>query len=239
MGRLGLVGCYNLTRRSRHYSQLTRDQSLNYYLCHWATETAWHSTASQSGGDAANQTRPCQLRKWLQKFCLVRSDIWSYFIRWFTASPLPTPGFPVAVVGKLWPVVLTSDVDTQCWHLVGDIYFFECLRCICIIHHVFTRIVNILIVHYCRDERCNEVGGARKLHSSSWLLTLQGLVSGVAVTLPDISHNALQCHLMSAQVTIAHSPINSLIYILDISSTFNCQGYEHQNQVLRDGPTTV
>ena len=145
MGRLGLVGCYNLTRRSRHYSQLTRDQSLNYYLCHWATETAWHSTASQSGGDAANQTRPCQLRKWLQKFCLVRSDIWSYFIRWFTASPLPTPGFPVAVVGKLWPVVLTSDVDTQCWHLAVDIYLFVCLRCTCIMHHAVLSLHGLLI----------------------------------------------------------------------------------------------
>ena len=193
MGRLD--GSYHLTRHSRHYSQLTRDQSLNYYLCHWAIETAWHSTASQLGGDAANQTRPCQLRKWLQKFCLVRSGIWSYFIRWFTASPLPTPG----LVGKLWPGVLTSDVDTQCWHLAVDIYLFVCLRCTCI-HHascrlVFTRIINFLIVHYCRGNRGNEVGVARKL--PSLLLTLQGLMSGVAVTLPHISLNVISCQLGS------------------------------------------
>ena len=141
MGRLD--SSYHLTRHSRHYSQLPRDQSLNYYLCHWATETAWHSTASQSGGDAANQTRPCQLRKWLQKFCLVRSGIWSYFIRWFTASPLPTQG----LVGKLWPGVLTSDVDTQCvdtWLLT-----FTCLY-VCgapasIMHHAVLSLHGLLI----------------------------------------------------------------------------------------------
>ena len=205
MGRLD--GSYHLTRHSRHYSQLTRDQSLNYYLCHWAIETAWHSTASQLGGDAANQTRPCQLRKWLQKFCLVRSGIWSYFIRWFTASPLPTPG----LVGKLWPGVLTSDVDTQCWHLAVDIYLFVCLRCTRI-HHascrlVFTRIINFLIVHYCRGNRGKYI--ARKL--LFLLLTLQGLMSGVAVTLASMSYHV---------TIIAHSPINSFIYILDISTTF-------------------
>ena len=170
----------------------------SHWIIIYATEPlrpAWHSTASQLGGDAANQTRPCQLRKWLQKFCLVRSGIWSYFIRWFTASPLPTPG----LVGKLWPGVLTSDVDTQCWHLAVDIYLFVCLRCTRI-HHascrlVFTRIINFLIVHYCRGNRGNEVGVARKL--PSLLLTLQGLMSGVAVTLPHISLNVISCQLGS------------------------------------------
>ena len=90
-----------------------------------------------------------------------------------------------------WHLMLTLSVDT--WLLT-----FTCLN-VCgapaSCRLVFTRIINFLIVHYCHGNRGNEVGVARKL--PSLLLTLQGLMSGVAVTLPDISLNVISCQLRS------------------------------------------
>ena len=191
MGRLD--GSYHLTRHSRHYSQLTRDQSLNYYLCHWAIETCMTQHSFTIGRRCRKSNKAVPIAKVIAEILPGQ--------KWHLIVFHPLVHRVTSANSRLGGKVVTRRVDIWCWHSVLTLGCWHLLVCMFAVHlhlqHllVFTRIINFLIVHYCRGNRGNEVGVARKL--PSLLLTLQGLMSGVAVTLPHISLNVISCQLGS------------------------------------------
>ena len=199
--------CYGQTRwflsshtNSRHYSQLTRDQSLNYLF---VTEPRRpHDTAQLHNPEEMPQIK--QGRANCENDC--RNFAWSE-VAFDRISSVGSPRHLCQLQASQWR--WWESCDLSCWHLmwtlsvdtwlVTFIFLNVCGGSASYIMSLHGSLIFLLSIIVAMNDamRWEERG-----NSSSWLLTLQGLVSGVAVTLPHISHNVISCQLRSQSHTL-------------------------------------
>ena len=140
MGRLD--GSYHLTRHSRHYSQLTRDQSLNYYLCHWAIETCMTQHSFTIGRRCRKSNKAVPIAKVIAEILPGQ--------KWHLIVFHPLVHRVTSANSRLGGKVVTRRVDIWCWHSVLTLGCWHLLVYVCgapasIMHHAVLSLHGLLI----------------------------------------------------------------------------------------------